>query len=236
MNEFDIYNQIINTLKYRQYIINYYGDNVQFTNVESLLNKVNQEFPIIEINGMIRKNLIKDKLDKFVIYLFINQPSDTKLTKKKFMELLKNRLNSSKIRINELENFILIKEPKIKKNDISYTQCAWKDSYIKDLTNDPIFSSVYFEFYDYRRFIINIVKHVSYNKHEILDIDGNEYKKLINYCNVDNINLKHINRDDVYVVLIGARPGQIIKIYLSSQFTGQSVSYRQVTNNLMIDQ
>ena len=84
----------------------------------------------------------------------------------------------------------------------------------------------YMENYSFRKFIIEFPKHELMDKHEIVSND--ELKKLLFTLKTQKNKLPKMSSKDTGAVWIGIHPGQVVRIYRTSETAGMAIAYRVI--------
>lgn len=140
-------------------------------------------------------------------------------------------LISTKIRNSSLKNYItdfLEENPDI---DPVYTDFV---IILKDKANDSLLKvvddfysekQIFVNLFYVKSLLVNILKHEYVPDHKI--IPESEFKEMKNSYNLNSrYQLPIINRHDAVSNVLGARPGEIIKIIRASKTAGQYITYR----------
>jgi len=82
------------------------------------------------------------------------------------------------------------------------------------------------ESYSYHKFIIEFPKHELMDVHEIVPVV--ELEKILYTLKTSVAKMSKILASDTAAVWIGARPGQVVRIYRTSETAGTAIAYRLV--------
>jgi len=85
-------------------------------------------------------------------------------------------------------------------------------------------NGIYIESYDYKLFEIEIPKHFTVPVHEIMSPD--ETNELLKDTMKEKHHFAKIFHNDPMAIWIGARPGDMIRIFRLSESTGEAITYR----------
>ena len=82
-----------------------------------------------------------------------------------------------------------------------------------------------FEFIPAQLVIMDILNHEFVPKHEI--VAGEEMEKILDYYKLAKEELPQILTSDPVAIIIGAKPGDVVRIVRKSATSGQAIIYRQ---------
>lgn len=88
------------------------------------------------------------------------------------------------------------------------------------------YPNLYIEHHTYQKFLFEVPKNVQVSRHEIMTPD--EFDAYSNITGVTRDDLPKILVGDPPVVWIGAKPGDVVKIYRSSESAGKAIGMRTV--------
>lgn len=163
------------------------------------------------------------------IYVLSNDSSKTTQTPAKNKPKLVDLLNSADTdpKYKDLDELIIIAPQSFfgKKPLLDTMEMISNEKGIK--TYDPTGEKPYYNAYPYNIFVLNLPEHVEVPRHEIVPMDG-----VVNFMRFERLSkmdsLPKILSSDPPVVWLGARDGQIVKIYRPSETTLETIVYRRV--------
>lgn len=128
-------------------------------------------------------------------------------------------------------DYISSQDNKIKKLKMTYIVPSEFTSYFVSAASSSIESAIEHEWeaHIYDKFIQVIPNRKDIPKHEICS-----EKEINQYCDFQRINKEQLQRiqvDDSMCVWIGAKVGDVVKIYRISENCGESIAYRWVVDN-----
>jgi len=100
------------------------------------------------------------------------------------------------------------------------------NTHLQKAVRDFVDENRYIENHAYPQFIIEYPKHELMDKHEVVPQD--ELDTLMFQLKTQPNKLPKILVNDTAAIWIGARPGQVVRIYRSSETAGTAVAYRLV--------
>jgi len=202
---FEVYKNLEDLLAYRNVVYNYV-----------FVNETDFKRHMTTIEYILIKGTRNDKhgARPFVIVL-IAPGSSYALSVPRFKQLMRNIVTPE-----DLEN----------KTELVFISEFEFTNFIKtQLREDKKQHRAYIENYTYDTFSIVVPKHVMVPKHEIADEQS--INKFCEYYRTNKNRLPQIFVTDPMVAWLGARPGDVLRIFRESEHVGRAIGYRIVVKS-----